>query len=211
MAKSKIQDREDWLNRAALAINMLVIRENNVVAPTSYRIACGFPQGARKARCATMARKLSTDQTNEIFISPELDEPADILPRLTRQLILATHDCHAARAKRDCHRVGLAIVDGEHDKPHNRLVAQFERMATALGAYPHAKVDLSLRPKEKSRQAKIQCLVCTGVWRASVTQIKTMNHCCMCSNNDASTLQVTVGAANDPEREVVDLHTLKSR
>ena len=182
-----IQDREEWLNKAARAVVALVLTRQvprSAPALTDLRISCGFPRGARKGRSQTMPRALSKDGTSEVFINPELDDPAQVLPVLTECLIQAAHDAagwaKGQRAYSDAKAIGLK--DPLNGEVSEELAATFQRIAQTLGTYPHARVFAGKR--EATRQLKLQCNRCAAVWRASAKWAVHMSACPCCHSGD---------------------------
>lgn len=184
----KIQDREDWLNRAAHALVMIVLdsqvpRSAPKLATT--RITCGFPRGARKGRSQTMRRELSTDGTSEVFISPEMDNPEQVLRVLTVQLIQSAHNAagwsKGAIALHDAKRIGLHGPSAAFtsDDAGRHLQATFTMIADKLGAYPHARVMPGA--KQGTRLLKVSChdKDCGAIFRTSAKWLESVT-CCPC-------------------------------
>lgn len=185
-----IQDREDWLNRAARAVCALVLAPDvpeSCPTLTDVRISCGFPRGARKGQSKTLPRELSADSTSEIFISPELADPTQILPALTACLIQAAHNAKGwakgQSALPDAAKIGLhgpSMTTTDTNKGDD-LRALFAQIAETLGEYPHAKV-LPGRP-DGTRLLKVSCHTsCGAVWRASAKWANQMQQCPVCGS-----------------------------
>jgi hypothetical protein len=156
-------DREAWLTEAATIILDGIIMP--VAAPfgrPTFRVTVGFSKHSRgSAKRRTIAqcfpREASTDNVNEIFVSPEIDDPMVVLPALTHELIHAVdnstnvHRGWFTYVARDVGFVGLS-------EPGTKLGIELLELARALGAYPHARMDLdALHQKQSTRQLKIAC------------------------------------------------------
>jgi hypothetical protein len=142
--------REAWLNRAAA---MLAPRFEEVGMPldlAKVRIAVGFgPTGARKENATilgvTLHSSLAADGVNEIWISPEDADTVSMLATLVHELI------HAADDNQSGHRGDFAEaavrlgLEGPMTAttPTVALGFEFAVMASELGPYPGAKVDVT--------------------------------------------------------------------
>jgi hypothetical protein len=177
---ASIDTREAWLTEAAAiildGIIMPQVYHANLTRPP-VRITVGWPKGSRggkKAIGQCFVRAASTDGVNEIFISPEIDQPLTILPVLVHELIHALLDCtdgHRGRFATYAKACGLtgpmtATVAGVH------LSAQLAELADALGAFPHARMDVDGHRKiAGTRQLKVSCGHCGFVARTSLLQM----------------------------------------
>lgn len=162
--RAKPKTREDWLSQAVDALRPLA-KAAGYTVPDKVRVSCGWPRGSRGGRktigqCWPTAASL--DATFEMFISPVLSKPMDVLHVLV-------------------HEVGHAAVGLEHK--HDRKFADYCRAMYLKGPwtattpdegfdveiaarvfkligdeYPHAAmVDASRMSKQGTRLLKVQC------------------------------------------------------
>jgi hypothetical protein len=166
--------REEWLLNAVAELRPLF---EKVEMPIPEKIRCAVSltsagtKGARKGEC--WPASASADSHYEIFISPDLIEPAEVLGVLVHALV---HAClpddagHGIKFKEAATRVGL---EGKmrHAMPGPILRETLERVAEAVGPLPHAKLDFSARildrpppadrPKKQStRMLRAECPSC---------------------------------------------------
>lgn len=137
--------REQWLEHAAELVRP-VIEEQGVSLP-KVRVSVGWPKGSRGGKTVhaigqCWCGSASADGTHEIFVSPELDDPARVLDVLAHELVHAACGIkagHGPEFKRVAEGIGLA----------GRMTAtvagpEFERFAKAtcrtLGKFPHARL-----------------------------------------------------------------------
>jgi len=131
------------------------------------RISVGWPRGRRggigsHACGECWPADLSADGTNEIFISPELDDPLEVLALLAHHLIhacLADGTGHGTAFTRVSHALGLegpshATCAGDYFR------SCAEGMLDRLGDYPHAALNDSARVKQTTRLLKCYCRSC---------------------------------------------------
>jgi hypothetical protein len=185
-----MQDREQWLNVAAELIRQEVFASSGLPRfEHPYRISCGFAQGSRKAIGQCFPRAASADQTNEIYVSPTLDDPARVLAVLVHEMIHALDDCqskHGKQFQRWARKVGMEGKVTESN-PNALLRGQLRTIAIGCGDYPHAK--LTVNARDKARQLKLECLSmdCGAVWRMSNKWRETARYCPCCGSNNINT------------------------
>lgn len=154
--------RENWLKSA---VNSLIPRFSNVgFAIPPVKVSCGFPASSnpRTTLGQCWPKGSSGDGVNEIFISPKIEDPVDVLDTLVHELCHAVDDCfsgHGLDFKSIANSVGLegparSSKAGEELRLHLSVVAQ------SLGSYPHKSLVFHSRPKGASRQSKAKCGTC---------------------------------------------------
>jgi hypothetical protein len=155
-------NREDWLHSAAEELRP-VFAGHGFPLPDKIRFTCGFPAGSRggKRIGEHWSPSASDDQTHEILISPVLDEAIRVLDVLAHELCHAATlgDGHGKRFGKIARLIGLegkltATTGGEQFKRDMTNILQ------GLGAYPHAKINLSDRKKAATRLLKACCPDC---------------------------------------------------
>src|SRR6516162_4243776 len=93
-------ERQQWLERAVEALRVR-FADAGYVTPQKIRVSIGWPK--RAASCGAIgecwATEASSDQHNELFVSPELTEGARILDVLAHELVHATIGTAAGHRK----------------------------------------------------------------------------------------------------------------
>lgn len=148
---SPILYREQWLTEAASRL-----------APAfkpwgfgKFRVTCGWPcvsaLSPRRKRIGECHYPTSSaDGTHELFISPSLAKPEDVVGTLAHELahVVAGHKAaHGKGFVRVCKAVGLTKGKAVSAEPGERLAAEIAKWLPSLGPYPHA----ALVPARKIR------------------------------------------------------------
>lgn len=149
------QTREEWLQALASSSASIVTRSiaDGGDEDPALRLSCGFPpaQGKRtNAQAAVLPPTASEDFTAEIFVSPEIDSPAEVA-RLVLPLLVAAHSGdykHGARWRNAVAQLGL---QGDN------LPDWLTRRLNDLGSYPHAQVTVPARTKQTTRLVRVIC------------------------------------------------------
>lgn len=171
--------REQWLERALTALRPWFKAKAKLAIPRKVKATCGFPSklalSQKKQRIGECwSDKASAGKVFEIFISPCLDKPLEVLETLAHEAAHATvglKEKHNATFKRCAVAIGLegpmtATTGGD-------VFKQFAKKALPkLGRYPHArlKVSSSTEKKQSTRLLKCECDECgytvrvTSVW-----------------------------------------------
>jgi hypothetical protein len=170
--------RQRWLEAGVVSLRAL-FAEKNFEVPANVRVSIGWPKGSHgKGRAIGQCwyAEGSSDQHNEIFISPELGDGARILDVLAHELAhaVAGHKAgHKAPFKRVAEAVGLtgkmtATVAGE------AFAAWAAAHIKTVGAYPGGTLSPVERKKQSTRLIKCECEQCgftvrtTRKWIAEV-------------------------------------------
>jgi hypothetical protein len=152
---SNYTTREAWLH-AARKLMMKRFTAAGVEVPTDVHISVGFkpgggPESAKVMGCCYV-RLASSGNVNEIFISPEWDNPADVLETLAHELIHAASDCqdgHGPGFKKDA--LAFGFLSPMTSTPASDELKLFLRMVAAtIGPFPHSAtriMALKRRPK----------------------------------------------------------------
>ena len=187
-------DREAWLTEAASIILDGIIAPHLGDAPApSIRLSLGFPKHTRGRKVIAQAfpRAVSSAGLSEVFVSPEIDDPAVILPVLTAALISASLDCqHDYRHKGRFAELAQACgLEAPYANPSAGawLKAELATLADALGVFPHARLDMDAgHQKQATRQLKVYCpnQSCGFLARSSLRQLlrwhRNAPHCPCC-------------------------------
>jgi hypothetical protein len=165
---SDIKNREDWLEHAVKALKPL-FDTHNIDLP-SVHVSVSFPSSrALSTKKRTIGEHwkphVSASGLSQVFISPVLSDPIDVLATLVHELVHAVHPDakHKGDFVRTARKVGLegkptATVAGD------ALRAVLQDISEALGPYPHPAFDpLSLEEKkQKTRMIKLECAQGSG-------------------------------------------------
>ena len=167
--------REDWLI-AALGELRPAFDMAGFPLPQAIRIACGFPLNARRSGAIgeCWANTASADNTIEILISPVIADPARVFDILVHELAHATDGAmnHGAPFQRVALAMGL-VATGTGKQPFKStgpgpgFDAAYGAIIESLGAYPHAALSFSERPKQTTRMLKAVCPSCGYTVRLS--------------------------------------------
>ena len=175
------QTREEWLEEATAEIKAQVLtgdvinnKDNRATEWPPIRLSCGWPGGRgnkNKASGECWSAACSADKTVEIFVSPVLADPVEVLAVVVHELIHAIRPRagHKAPFKRVAVAAGLegkmtATVAGD------QLRGTLATMAAALGEYPHATLSqLGGKKKQGTRLKKVGCPDCGYVCRVTAS------------------------------------------
>jgi hypothetical protein len=154
--------REDWLQSATGMLRPM-FAEKGILLPKAIRIACGFPRWSRGASHAIgqcWQRRASGDGSSEIFVSPALDNPIEVLEVQCHELVHAADDCRNGH-RGPFRKMALAIgLDGPMRATHAgpALRERLNALSVQLGAYPHARLDANQNPaKQGTRLIRVVC------------------------------------------------------
>jgi hypothetical protein len=138
----KITTREIWLEAAIVEIAPIFAKAGYAIPVC--KVSCGFTStGVRSGHIGQCwSKKSSSDGVNQIFISPALEDPLEVLDTLVHELVHAVDDCksgHGEGFKKIATDVGLigpmrSAGAGQH------LKQDLIRIAQALGHFPHARL-----------------------------------------------------------------------
>lgn len=169
-------DREAWLTEAAGLIIDELISPLCDIPKRPYRISVGFPSGkVSKVIAQCWVSGASDDGTNEIFVSPAIDDSLEVLEAVVHELIHYTDDCesghkgHFARVARQVGLVGKLTAT----KAGGGLVSSLQQYIALLGDIPHAKITPSKSgiKKQTTRMLKVSCNACDFMCRATQKNI----------------------------------------
>lgn len=163
--------REQWLREAVAEIrNRLQV----AVAIPDVNVSCSWPGGGspKKRIGECWPRKASAANTNEVFISPKLDDPAHVVQILTHELAHAVDDCvhgHKAAFVAVAKLMGCEGKPTQMTPPADWAASVAASVIDRVGAFPHRKLDkaASGQKVQKSRQVKCECPACGAIWRMS--------------------------------------------
>jgi hypothetical protein len=147
MSDTFYKTREAWLTSAVAQLAPQFASLGSPLPPT--RVSVGWPGGRNPASTIGQcwAPSAASDGVQQIFISPMLIDPPDVLAVLTHELCHAADGCehgHKGLFARLARGIGL---EGKLTATHagDDLKARLNTLSTELGAYPHAAISLRSR------------------------------------------------------------------
>ena len=155
--------RESWL-QAAISLIAPFFESKGYRIPEDCQVSCGFAStGLRSHHVGQCwSRKSSSDGRNQIYISPALHDPVEVLDTLIHELVHAVDDCqnkHGPVFKKIALAVGLegpmrSASAGPSLKP--RLMD----WAHQLGPYPHGRLHAHHQRNINPARPRAKCPVC---------------------------------------------------
>jgi hypothetical protein len=140
--------REEWLVAAIDAMRPW-FTSIGADLPRSVRVSVGFTIGTASenalTRGVTYTRAASTDDTNHVFVSPELGDAAEVLRTLLHELVHVCDDCASGHRGAFAHRAkALGLVGSMTSSQAGPvLTAELCTLAAVLGEYPHAPMQVT--------------------------------------------------------------------
>ncbi len=155
--------RETWL-LAAVELLRHEFEKKSHSLPKDVMVSCGFAStGTRSHHIGQCwSRRSSTDGRNQIFISPSLFDPVEVLDTLTHELVHAVDDCqhkHGREFKKIALSLGLSgPMRSASAGPE--LKKTLENIAQKLGKYPHGGLRVVHRKAVARARARAKCPEC---------------------------------------------------
>lgn len=158
---NQIQTREQWLCEAIKAVTPIFTEKGYVVPKVN--VSCGFPSTGKDRHIGQCwAKETSEAEVNEIFISPKLDDPVEVLDTLIHELVHAVDNCknsHGAEFKKIALSVGLQgkmrqACAGE------KLKSRLKEISLTLSPYPHKKLKFQMKIRISKPRPKAVCQEC---------------------------------------------------
>jgi hypothetical protein len=176
-------NREAWLT-AAVELMRPLFAAIDVELPETVRVSCGFPGGKSPAKTIGQCWYTADDKVAQVFVSPILVDPVDVLGVLVHELIHAWdrgQSGHAGAFRACAKRVGLtgkmtATTVGDE------LREQLAEMVGELGGYPHARLNLiaAAEKKQGTRMLKVECPACGYTLRTTAKWLEVGVPTCPC-------------------------------
>lgn len=159
----KHSTREEWLQAAIEMIRPTFLSKGYHI-PDDCQVSCGFAStGLRSHHIGQCwSRKSSSDGRNQIFISPALHDPLEVMDTLVHELVHAVDDCqhkHGREFKKIAMKVGLegpmrSASAGKELKQH------LAELAAKIGPYPHGRLEVYHRKVTNSPRPRAKCPAC---------------------------------------------------
>lgn len=195
---TKHETREGWMLAAAARMRELVFTTEDVdfVVP-EFRVSVGWPKGKRSTtnvigECFNTAN--FEDKVPQIYISPILEDPLEILGCLAHEMIHALDDCqngHRGHFAYVFKRIGMVGKKTQCEIGED-LKLVMKTIIEELGEYPHSKMGRgsgkkSGPKKQASRMFKVKCpnADCGYVVRASRMWMELGFPTCVCGTEMA--------------------------
>ncbi|MEU9975070.1 hypothetical protein [Streptomyces sp. NPDC051014] len=157
VAPDRRMTREEWLHAAIEALRP-EFEKIGFPLPEKVHVSVGFGYGAKRESAKILgqcwARRVSEDDVNHIFISPELKQEARVLDVLIHELVHAADDCKSGH-KGDFAKAAKALgLTGKMTATVAvpELSEKLKALAEAIGPYDHA----TLYPMGKPIQPKTE-------------------------------------------------------
>ena len=154
--------REAWLEDAVKHLEPVFSRAGYAIPPV--RVSCGFPASSspRTTLGQCWPRQRSEGGVNEIFISPKIDDPVQLLDTLVHELCHAVDDCfsgHGEDFKGIAQMVGL---EGPARMAHatEELTVKLMMISQELGPYPHKAIIFPPPRASNASRSKAKCGQC---------------------------------------------------
>lgn len=155
--------REDWLLAAVEQIRPIFALKRHQI-PLDCQVSCGFAStGTRSHHIGQCWSKSSTaNETNQIFISPTLGEPVEVLDTLVHELVHAVDDCqhkHGKEFKKIALSLGM-VGPMRSAEAGPELKAKLIEISKTLGPYPHGKLKVTHRKVISRSRPRAKCPDC---------------------------------------------------
>ena len=154
--------REAWLH-AAIELVRPLFTEKHYVIPECH-VSVGFAStGVRSGHIGQCwSAHSSSDARNQIFISPALSEPFEVIDTLVHELVHAVDDCqhkHGKEFKKMALSLGMkGPMRSAGAGP--QLKVKLEAVASQLGPYPHGKLSAPSKKAVRRDRPRAKCSEC---------------------------------------------------
>ena len=160
---TKHTTRETWLLAAVDLLRPVFLAKHHVI-PKDVMVSCGFAStGTRSHHIGQCwSRQSSTNDKNQIFISPALHEPVEVLDTLVHELVHAVDDCqhkHGKEFKKIALSLGMKGPMRSADAGPE-LKEKLTQLAKQLGVYPHGKLQVTHHKAVSRARARAKCPEC---------------------------------------------------
>ncbi len=156
-------NREAWLLAAVDLIRPIFMDKHHEI-PLNVMVSCGFAStGTRSHHIGQCwSRDSSTNELNQIFISPTLHDPVEVLDTLVHELVHAVDNCEHKHGK-EFKKIALSLgMQGPMRSAGAgaELKKILTDLAIKLGPYPHGALKVSHRKAVSKARAKAKCPKC---------------------------------------------------
>lgn len=160
---SKHPSREAWL-QAAVQLLRPLFKQHGHEIPARVMVSCGFASTGLRSHAVGQcwSRQSSTNEQNQIFISPVLHDDVEVLDTLVHELVHAVDDCqhkHGKEFKAIALSLGLKGPMRSADAGPE-LRQKLQALAQLLGPYPHGQLKVSHRRAASRPRPRASCAKC---------------------------------------------------
>jgi len=154
--------RESWLLSAVELLKPL-FKAKGYELPQA-QVSCGFTStGVRSGHIGQCwSKQSSSNAINQIFISPTLEKPFDVIDTLVHELVHAIDDCehkHGKEFKKIALKMGMkGPMRSAGAGPE--LKSTLDTLLQQLGPYPHGQLKVSMRKSPSSSRPRAKCKKC---------------------------------------------------
>ena len=168
-------NREQWLQNAIAELRPFFDLHSKPL-PLAVKVACGLPSNAKRngAIGECWADTTSSDGSFNVFISPTLDDPMQVIEVLVHELCHATagamnHGVNFQRVAESMHLmpVGSGSAPWKSTKGTLNFAKTYGAILKSLGEYPHGALSLTTRKKQGTRMLLAVCPSCNYKIRLS--------------------------------------------
>ena len=154
--------RETWLLAAIEAVRPMFLAKRHVIP--DCQVSVGFASTGNRSghigQCWSTGS--SAAKVNQIFISPALSDPFEVLDTLVHELIHAVDDCqhkHGKEFKKIALSLGLkGPMRSAGAGPD--LIPKLQVLALQLGPYPHAQLQVPRKTVFRRNRPRAKCKTC---------------------------------------------------
>jgi hypothetical protein len=192
--------RDQWLLEATILLRPRFSDLGRTIPP-KLRLACGWPaKRALTRRARTIGEcwppSASADGSVEIFISPALGDPRQVLETLLHELVHAvvgTHCGHRGAFQEVARALGF-LPPWRSTPASIHLQQRLNVLLTELAPYPHAPLDYTRVPfkKDGTRLIKIACPACGYLVRTTAKWLSRGLPICPCGTGMTECSRATV-------------------
>lgn len=155
-------NREAWLQQAVQALEPIFSAVGYGIPP--LKVSCGFAASSspRTTLGQCWPRQRSGEMVNEIFISPKIEDPVDVLDTLVHEICHAIDDCQSGHG---ADFQGIAQVVGLEGPARMAsagpsLKIRLMTISQKLGEYPHRALNFPPPRPSNSSRSKAKCPEC---------------------------------------------------
>lgn len=195
-------NREQWLTNAAELICEDIIQPATERArpENDFKVSLGFPNGKpTKIAAQCWKYEASSENVNQIFINPALDDQLQILDALAHELIHYWDNCASGHQNFFAHVARAIGLEGKLTATYagDALKAQLQQIIELLPPFPHAGLDISNSgvKKQTSRMIKVDCTApdCGFSFRTTKKHIERINSesaCPACDHQNSLKIEI---------------------
>jgi hypothetical protein len=139
---------ETWLNEAVDLLRPIFKDAGYEIPPVHVSVGFGMdgykPRAKKNTIAVCHARCMTSDGINEIYISPIVHEPVEVLGILVHELIHAVDDCksgHGEQFQKISQELGSPDNLSVPSEIWRRSIDRYRKIADQLGRYPRSGVN----------------------------------------------------------------------